>query len=184
LKKNRINNSESPKCARKNIIYHVETSRLNRVLLRISFIVTLIAVLSTFFLIKPIFGYENYEYGFSIDPPAGWNIGEQTGLIVVLFTDTTTGSSINVIVEETKASLLGYIAGTKPSLATTFENYNLVSEGSRVIGGLDCYELVSTYPLQGKNVKAKQIFLRRIWESICYYLWRIGNTIRQFPFGF
>lgn len=128
--------------------------------MKISLVFSLLVLFPTFFLINPIFGYENNEYGFSIEAPSGWAVNEDTGiaLMVVMFTDPSSGSSINVVVEETIGTLIPYVESSKNSLVTTFEDFILLSEGTRVIGGMTCYELVYTYELQGMNLKGKQIY--------------------------
>jgi hypothetical protein len=128
---------------------------LRRTLFALMFIV----VLLTLFSIQTTFGYENTEHGFSIDPPEGWSIEELTGVIAVQFTENVVdGSSVNVAVEETQSSLSQVISSTKLALATAFENYTVVSEGSRVVNGVDGYELVATFKYEGRILKAKQVY--------------------------
>lgn len=109
------------------------------------------------FSVSMVSAYDNSQYGFSITPPSGWSIAENASGVFVMFTSTSSGSSINVVGEETSLSLLVAVSNTKPVLAA-FENYNLLSEGSRVIGGLDCYELVFTWTYQGIDLKVKQVY--------------------------
>ena len=132
------------------------------------FSVLLIAVLLTSFLFQLAYAYDNNKYGFSITPPTGWKVEEQTGSIAVIFTDTSpyTGASINVAVEETRGTLSAYVAGSKLQLASTLSNYTLVQEGSRVIGGLDCYAIISTWtPQSGMNVKMQQVFFVELGKA-------------------
>jgi len=127
------------------------------------FSVLLTTVLLSSFLFQLAYAYDNNEYGFSITPPTGWTIEEQTGLIAVMFVDT--GASINVVVEETHGTLSPYIAATKLQLATTFDNYVLISEGSRVIGGLDCYSIISTWTQLGYDFKAQQVIFVELGKA-------------------
>jgi hypothetical protein len=132
------------------------------------FSVLLIIVLSTFFPIQSTFAYENMEYGFSVNPPDGWSIEEMHGLIAVQFTDVNTlydSSSISVAVAETTDSLSQFISSAKTTFANSIENYNLVSERSRVIGGLDCYEVVVTFTYAGRGLKAKQVYFVEFGKS-------------------
>jgi hypothetical protein len=129
------------------------------------FAVLIIMVLSTFFPIQSIFAYDNSN-GFSINPPDDWIVEEPTGIIAVQFTEPSIdGSSINVAVEETQSSLSQLISSVKSTLATTFEDYNLISEKGRVIGGLDCYELVATFTYEGRLVKAKQVYFVEVGKA-------------------
>lgn len=110
-------------------------------------LLVLITFLSTLFILQSAYAYENAEYGFSIDEPAGWNILEDEEGIAVGFTDPNldvTGASINVAVQETSLSFSSYIEGSKQTIVDK-EGYTLESEGSRTVGGLEGYELVSTY---------------------------------------
>jgi len=58
-------------------------------------------------------------------------------------------------VEETRLTLSVYTASAKLELNNTLDNWQLLSEGSRVIGGLDCYEIVSTWNYSGLGMKTK-----------------------------
>jgi hypothetical protein len=82
---------------------------------------------------------------------------ENEGAVAVLFTDKYGDASINVVVEETRATLSEYVASSKQSLASTLDNYHLKSEFSRVIGGLDCYELIATWTLQNVTLRMWQV---------------------------
>lgn len=106
-----------------------------------------------------VFAYENTEFGFTIDPPPMWDLNEDTGVnyMPVVFVDSYTGASINIVLEEVRGSLWDNIEGTKVILESSFDDYTLVYEASRVIGGLDCYELVSTWNQFDFLIKAKQV---------------------------
>ena len=69
----------------------------------------------------------------------------------------SSGASIIVLVVENHGTLLQYIATSKISLENTFDNYTLISEGSRIIGGLDCYEFVLVFTQLGSEIKLKQV---------------------------
>jgi hypothetical protein len=143
-------------------------TRFNRqaaILRKTLFSVLLIMVLSTFFSTQSIFAYDNAN-GFSINPPDGWSVEEPTEIIAVQFTEPSIdGSSINVAVEETQSSLSQVISSTKPTLADAFENYTLVSEGSRVVNGLEGYELVATFEYEGRLLKAKQVYFVEVGKE-------------------
>ena len=89
--------------------------------------------------------YENTEHGFSISFPSGWK-QTQNPDVVVLYSNDDGSASINIIVEETSASLADYVAGAKDKMGD-LDSYELTSENSRTIGGLDGYELVYAWTL-------------------------------------
>ena len=110
--------------------------------------------------INVVSAYENTEFGFTIDSPLLWDLNENTGTdyISVAFENSYTGSSINIGVEETyDSSLLDNIEGIKVFLEGSFDDFNLVYEVRRVIGGLDCYEIVYTATLYDLAFKTKQV---------------------------
>jgi hypothetical protein len=118
-----------------------------------------VLILSALSLVQVVQAYHNSEYGFSITPPTGWGTMDLQG-VVIAFADpsvATSGGSINVVTEETRGTLAQYVAGTKTTLATTFNNYNLVSEGSLLVNGLDCYSIVSTWTQSNTDLKAQQV---------------------------
>ena len=103
--------------------------------------------------------YDNLAHGFSITPPSGWSIEENTSEgVIVMFRDIPSGSTISVVGEEASYSLLELVAIMKQTLTDYYENYTFVSEGSREIGGLDCYEIVYTNTYLGINWKNKLVF--------------------------
>ena len=104
--------------------------------------------------------YENAEYSFSISFPSGWEQTESSD-VVALYANADGSASINIIVEETNASLADYVAESKVGLEN-LDYYELISEGSRTIGGLNAYELVFAWTLFPDNetyydIKDKQV---------------------------
>lgn len=124
---------------------------------KISFLV--IAIILATCLIPSAFAYHNSEFGFSITPPTGWETVDLQG-VAIAFGDPsagTTGASINVATEETRGDLSQYVVASKTSISTTCNNYHLVSEGSLVVNGLDCYSIVSTWTQSKTDFKAEQV---------------------------
>jgi hypothetical protein len=119
--------------------------------------VLLFMILATLLLIQSAHAYYNSENDFSITPPTGWMVEEQTGVISVMFADysSSSGATVVISVEETRLTLSEYTASAKLELNNTLDNWQLLSEGSRVIGGLDCYEIVSTWNYSGLGMKTK-----------------------------
>jgi len=119
--------------------------------------VLLFMILATLLLIQSAHAYYNSEHDFSITPPSGWSVEEQTGVVSVMFIDSSSssGAAVVISVEETRLTLSEYTASAKLELNNTLDNWQLLSEGSRVIGGLDCYEIVSTWNYSGLGMKTK-----------------------------
>lgn len=129
------------------------------------------------------FAYHNSDYGFSFSPPDGWSSVDVSGVIVA-YRDpnaATTGASINVVTEETRGTLLQYATASKSYVSSTFNNYNLVSEGSLIINGLDCYILISTWTQSGIDFKAQQVLFlendRAFVISAIAYTSQYGDAI-------
>jgi len=117
-------------------------------------------ILITLFFNKPVSAYKNTKYGFTIDPPPMWELEENTGFdgMFIAFVNLDNETSINILIEEyVVGTLWDYVDEIKEGLAVYFDDYNLVYEESRVIGGLDCYELVYTLTDFDLELKCKQV---------------------------
>jgi len=121
----------------------------------------LLVNLSVFGAVRPE-AYVNRTHGYSMNPPSGWTVDESISGIVIfygpLIPETGGRININIVVQTTTNTLQEYVTTSKSQLPTLFVNYNLVSEGSRNIGGLDGYELVATFTQAAYNFKNKQVF--------------------------
>lgn len=109
--------------------------------------------------------YVNHTYGFSINPPNGWTVDESgTFETVVIFSGPLileTGGNINIQITAgtTNTTLDQFISADKSQLASLLANFHLVSESSRNVSGLDCYELVITWTyVPGGNVSDMHTF--------------------------
>ena len=120
--------------------------------------VPILSILIISILTQSVFAYYNLEHSFSITPPGGWIAEDQEGIIVVLFTSPSlfTKASINIAVEEIDGTFSQYIAASKEGIETMLNDYVLVTEGNRIIDGLDCYQIVSTYTIAAVEFKASQ----------------------------
>ena len=126
---------------------------------RASHAVLMITFLSTLVFLQIVYAsYENTEHRFSIDGPAGWSISEDQDGVEVGFLDDATGSSINVVVEETNMRLSQYVDASLENVILLYEDYTVESEGSRILGELRGYEVVATITEQefGLGLKLKQ----------------------------
>ena len=119
-----------------------------------------IVVFLIIFSVQFVGAYDNAAHGFSINFPSGWE-QTQNPDVVVLYVNDDGSASINIIVEETSASLSDYVAASKTQLAD-LDYYELISEKSRTIGGLGGYELVYAWTLydgdDSYDLQDKQVF--------------------------
>jgi len=106
--------------------------------------------------------YVNEEYGFSISPPQGWTVQEESeGEVLVYFLgpiDEGVRININIVVEEAQMSLQDYVDFCKEQLQYTLEA-SLISEGSRTIKGHEAYEVVFTWIYETYDFQQKQVYL-------------------------
>ncbi len=149
-------------------------------------LIALLLILSILSLMPLGYAYHNSEYGFSITPPTGWGTVDAQG-VAIAFGDpsvATTGASINVATEETRVAFSQYVAGSKTTLSTTLNNYNIVSEGSLVVNGLDCYSIVSTWTQNNIDFKAEQVIFvenGRAYVITCAsFVSQFGNVFAYF----
>ena len=108
--------------------------------------------------------YNNEKYRFSMQPPRGWEVvgsGLREGTAVVFWgpKDKVFAPNIFIAVMDATDTLEGCVSMAKQQLPLILTNYRLVSERSRVIGGLDAYELVYNYTKGVFHLKGKRVFL-------------------------
>lgn len=108
--------------------------------------------------------YHNELYGFSIHPPAGWEVvdsGLREGTPVTFWgpKDKVFAPNVFIAVMEATDTLKEYVSMAKQQLSLIFTNYQLVDEKSRVIGGLPAYELAYTYKKGVFHLKTMRVFL-------------------------
>ncbi len=111
-------------------------------------------------LIQSVYAYDNVEHGFSITPPTGWSIAEDTGdeSIVVMFRDPKLATVIYVIIDDSyEATLSQYIYSAKQYAPMMRENFSLVSEGPRIVGKLNGYQIDSSFIQDGEPAKLRQV---------------------------
>jgi hypothetical protein len=118
------------------------------------------AIVITILSVQLVNAYENTEYGFSINFPSGWKQTENPG-VVALYTNDDASASVNIIIEETNLSLADYITESKDQLKN-LDYYELISEDSRTISGLNGHELVfdwTYFPEDGnyQDLRDKQV---------------------------
>jgi hypothetical protein len=111
--------------------------------------------------------YSSEYYKFSIDPPSGWTAGNATG-VVVSFQGPPEGLgvSISVAVESLATAItVEQYAATAKSTLLTLDNYTSVSTSTRVVNGVDAYELVYTFTSGSIDIKMKQVLLVNAQEA-------------------
>jgi hypothetical protein len=140
-----------------------------------------VTLLSILFVTHSVYAYDNTEYCFSIDEPAvGWNLLEDEEGITVAFIDPNarvTGASINVVVQVTNLGFSAYVDSSKQSAVGEYYDYILVSEGSRIVGGREGYELVSTFFQRGIGIKIKQVIFMENGKG---YIVTVGAVQSQY----
>ena len=106
--------------------------------------------------------YTSVERNFSIDAPSGWTVDDtSTGAEVYFFgpTEQDFTVNINVIVGSTTMTLEQYVSADLDNLPSALDNFELVSESTRVINEVDSCELVCTFSGDYNDVMAKQVIL-------------------------
>jgi len=126
-------------------------------------ITTLVVLLLVCVAISSVQAYTNKKYNFSVDPPSGWTVDDTTtGAAVFFYGPTESGFRININIQveslTTDMTVEQYASAAKDQLQN-LANYQLVSERTRVINGVDAYELVITFTYAGIDIKAKQVLL-------------------------
>lgn len=98
--------------------------------------------------------YLDYEAGFSIYPPRGWEAGKEPG-IAVFFSEKRTGASINIVSDHsTEITLEEYAEAIKEELYRTLDSYTIIREEglmgkeAKIIEGHFFYEGASIRNIQ------------------------------------
>jgi len=115
----------------------------------------------------------NYEYGFGLDPPDGWEIKDsfqsftfshplednssEEAILDVILAPSAIGkqASLNPIVESLLESYESY-------LPNNTANFSLLSHGEKTVNGMDAYEFIYVYekPYENSSLEFKQ---KEIW---------------------
>jgi len=107
-------------------------------------------------------GYINNEYGFGLNPPAGWTKDRSGafGLIVIFYSPTEDdfADNINVISDSLDgySSLTSYMDLAISQSYDMYTDYSVLDSGLTTVNGMNAYELVYTnnqgiYDLKGKQ---------------------------------
>lgn len=106
--------------------------------------------------------YTNTVYGFSLNPPAGWNVIEnESSMVAVRFaapdlSNTSLVVDAPVMIGEGRA-LSTYADQLEETLSENTVNFSVLSRQEKTIGGLDAYEIVCSYEDNHTVFQIKQV---------------------------
>jgi hypothetical protein len=107
--------------------------------------------------------YYNYDYGFSIEQPYGWLVEKRIfEPPVMFFGPRLENFTINIIIQvynNQGMTLDEFVSIVKQNNSQSLSNYQLVSEQSKKISGLDSYEMVVTHTIENLNLKLKEVLI-------------------------
>lgn len=117
--------------------------------------------------------YTNSQYGFSIDPPAGWIVDNSQKGVLIAFKDINSASNININVNNTMGfGLDDFVSATKLGLIKEGSEYNyqLTSEERTKVADRDARTLVYDSEFKGVKLRQKIIFLvdQNYWYFITF----------------
>jgi hypothetical protein len=110
--------------------------------------------------------YTNDVYFFSIDEPSGWTANETVQGVVVNFYEPISANGtvfINIVVQSVSSSmtLAAFVTAVKDQYPSLVDSFMIISESTRIIKGINAYEIVATVTYQGYDFLIKQIILVR-----------------------
>ena len=152
-------------------------------------LITTLVVLLVCVSVSHVQAYTNEEYNFSIAPPSGWTVDDTTtGAAVFFYGPTEEGFMVNVNIQveslPTTMTLEEYASAAKEQLAIAFSNYELVSEGTRVINEVNAYELVSTFTQGEIDLKMKQVLLVKAKKAYVITYGALPTTYQKYLSAF
>ena len=97
-------------------------------------------------------GYSNEEYGFGLNPPAGWTANESgfMGTIVIFYAPNDNDNikeNINIVSTELTSgtTLSSYVDSVQDQVSNYLTNSTLISSNAITVNGMNAYEYVYTY---------------------------------------
>jgi len=105
--------------------------------------------------------YSNKEIGFSSERLDGWDIEEVEveNTPGVIFTHPSHAEILVFSVNTVPLELGDFVDETKDSYSEVFENYEIISEGSRTVAGVQAHEIVLEYQVLTIKWKMTDILL-------------------------
>jgi hypothetical protein len=133
----------------------------------------MVTLLSITFLIESIYAYDNVKYGYSISPPDGWTVDENSDLTSVTFNPPPAyaGASFSIVVDESGGFTAVQIAtAARQMLPLVFNNFTLLGESARMVGELNGYKLEYTVVQGVMELRLAQvIFVKNAYQYILTY---------------
>lgn len=116
--------------------------------------------------------YADKKLGFSFEPPPGWmKIPNSSSLIVIHFAENRQGAK-DVVAENANVTAVKMppgqakvrfdkelVAAVKATVEQQTPGVKFIDEGPAKIGGLDGYRLISTFTVNGIDLKIKQVLV-------------------------
>lgn len=107
--------------------------------------------------------YTNTKYGFSITPPYGWTISNDTSDEALFICPDVQAAGIsvafiNTFAEKTSANLMDYTASSIRYLQEESANFNKLSQDTQIVSGITCNLVTFTLTDQGYEFKGKLAF--------------------------
>lgn len=130
--------------------------------------------------------YTNSQYNIGLNKPEGWTIKENDQSFIVLFNGPTENQfTINIGISEPYAFSIGenldfIIEQIYYYYPEIFTNLTFLSNSSRIINGMDAYEIVISHNMSNISVKQKQVLIEN--NGILYYITYTGliNTYDKY----
>jgi len=116
--------------------------------------------------------YYNDIFGFSIEQPYGWFVEKRDfGPIVIFFGPREENFSVNILIQVFNGqgmTLNEFANMVKQNDSQILTNYQMVSEQSRIINGLNSYEMVVNHTIEDFDLKLKEVLF--LEENLAYMI--------------
>jgi len=115
-------------------------------------------------LVVPVgWAYSNRDFGFSIDPPQGWNLTESPYVVALFMDQSSTGFaprlSIDVL-DRVRTDIEEVISQLEATYRSMFTNLSILERLETTLGGLEVRILVCTWVQGIHDVKMKEVVIR------------------------
>lgn len=140
--------------------------RMKRVLLLLGIVILLLVLIPGCTEQTASRSYTNETYGFSLDPPEGWQEMEnEPPTVAVWFTpvnssDVSLRVDVPFILSEGRA-LSTFADQAEENLSENAVNYTILSRDWRSLPSLQAYEIAYVYDLEGAMMYVKQVAVLR-----------------------
>lgn len=106
--------------------------------------------------------YANTEYGFSLNPPSGWNSFENTSADVAVWFAPVNSTNVSLVIgvpfslSEGRA-LSTFADQVEENLSASGMNYTIAYRDWRSMEDAKAYEIVYSYELESSVIRVKQV---------------------------